>query len=233
MAWITGDRIVKGDTSTGADIYRWRFGPRATTRRNVEWYGQGWWAPESLDWGYQVQDGGAVLGFTFYDLWARLHILGPDNAWERLMEILAWEKEVQSEGGYRKYYEDGKRGTTQQGGGTCGGLGIDYEFYESSLLPAIIPCGFLGLHAKSDNCLAVNPRLPQACPEIAVNNLLYHDVHLDIRLTNNTIELSCREMPIEPIRIMLQGIWRQANSNWSGSVCVINQAGVYSLTRCD
>ena len=233
MTWITGDRIVPRDTSTGADIYRWRFGPRATTRRNVEWYGQGWWAPESLDWGYQVQDGGAVLGFTFYDLWARLHILGPDDAWERLKEILAWEKDVQSEGGYRKYYEGGKRGTTQQGGGTSGGLGIDYEFYESSLLPAIIPYGFLGLRAGSDNYLAINPRLPRACPEMAISDFLYHDVRFDIRASNDTIELNCRGMPTKPIRIALQGIWRQADSNWSGSVYLINEAGVCHLNRCD
>lgn len=36
MDWMCGRRIVKGDTSTGADIYHWRFGPRATTRRNLE-----------------------------------------------------------------------------------------------------------------------------------------------------------------------------------------------------
>jgi hypothetical protein len=231
MAWITGDRIIKNDTSTGADIYRWRFGPRATTRRNIEWYGQGWWAPESLDWGYQIQDGGAVLGFTFYDLWARLHILGPDNAWDRLMEILKWEKEVHAEGGYRKYYEGGKRGTTLQGGGTCGGLGIDYEFYESSLLPSIIPYGFLGLRARTDGSLAINPRLPKACPEMALSNLLFHNTHLDIRAANNAIELNCKDPPAEPICLVLQGTWKQASSDWRGSVCVLNQSGVYSFTR--
>jgi len=232
MAWIAGDRIIKNDTSTGADIYRWRFGPRASTRRNIEWYGQGWWAPESLDWGYQVQDGGAVLGFTFYDLWARLHVLGPDDAWNRLMEILEWEKEVHAEGGYRKYYEGDKRGTTLQGGGTCGGLGIDYEFRESSLLPSIIPYGFLGLRARSDGSLAICPRLPEACPEMALNNVLFHNIHLDIRATNNTIELNCKDRPAEPIRLVLQGTWKQTNSDWLGSVCVLNQTGVYSFTRC-
>ena len=233
MDWITGKRIVKGDTSTGADIYRWRFGPRATTGRNIEWYGQGWWAPESLDWGYQIQDGGAVLGFTFYDLWARLQILGPDNAWRRLMQILAWEKEVHLEGGYRKYYEGGKRGTTLQGGGTCGGLGIDYEFYESSLLPAIIPYGFLGLRARADGFLVINPRLPEACPEMALDNLLYHNVRFDVRAANSTIELNCKERPTAPIRLKFQGTWRKEGSDWRGSACVINRAGIYTFTKCD
>ena len=233
MDCITGKRIVPGDTSTGSDIYRWRFGPRATTRRNIEWYGQGWWAPESLPWGNQVQDGGAVLGFAFYDLWARLQILGPDNAWQRLTEILAWEKEVHSEGGYRKYYEGEKRGTTLQGGGTCGGLGIDYEFYESSLLPSIIPYGFLGLSARPDGSLVINPRLPKACPEIAVSNILYHNVRFDIRVTNKTIELNCKDLLLDPIRIVLEGTWKRRKSDWRGSTCHINQAGTYYFTKCN
>ena len=233
MDWITGKRIVEDDTSTGGDIYRWRFGPRATTRRNTEWYGQGWWAPESLDWGHQIQDGGAVLGFTLYDLWARLQILGPDNAWQRLMEILAWEKEVHTEGGYRKYYAGGKRGTTLQGGGTCGGLGIDHEFYESSLLPSIIPYGFLGLDAQPGGSLVINPRLPKACPEMSINNILYHNVRLDICVTNNTIEFNCKDLLLDPIRIVLPGTWKQKESDWRGSACVLNQAGVYYFTRCN
>ncbi len=36
MSWINGDRIIESDTSTGEDIYRWRFGPRATTLRNLD-----------------------------------------------------------------------------------------------------------------------------------------------------------------------------------------------------
>lgn len=230
--WITGKSIVQGDTSTGTDIYRWRFGPRATTRRNIEWYGQGWWAPESLDWGYQIQDGGAVLGFTFYDLWGRLQILGPDNAWQRLMEILTWEKEVHTEGGYRKYYEGGKRGTTLQGGGTCGGLGIDYEFFESSLLPSVIPYGFLGMKART-NSLVIHPRLPKACPEMALSDMLYHNVHFNIRASNNTIELNIKDTPGEPIHLVFEGSWKRETSDWRGSSCDLNQTGVYCFTRCD
>ena len=92
MDWLGGRRTVEGDTSTGEDIYHWRFGPRATTRRNLEWYGQGWTHPESIPWGGQVQDGGAVLGFAFYDYWARLKVLGPEDAWRRLTQTLEWER---------------------------------------------------------------------------------------------------------------------------------------------
>jgi len=231
MDWITGKRIVAGDTSTGEDIYRWRLGPRATTRRNIEWYGQGWYTPEVLDFGYQIQDGGAVLGFTFYDLWARLKILGPDNAWKRLQEILAWEKDVHSQGGYRKYYEGGERGTTLQGCGTCGGLGIDCEFLESSLLPAIIAYGFVGLNASSDGVLSIRPRPPKSCPEIAISNVLYHNVRFDIRVTEKSIEFNCKDTPLDPIRIDLAGKWKQKDTGRSGCAFTINQPGVYHFKK--
>ncbi|HLV81038.1 MAG TPA: hypothetical protein VKT32_12190, partial [Chthonomonadaceae bacterium] len=78
LDWIAGKRTVPGDTSQGADIYRWRFGPRATTRRNIDYYVWIWRDPDQIPWGGQVQDGGAVLGFSYYDLMARLRVFGPD-----------------------------------------------------------------------------------------------------------------------------------------------------------
>ena len=70
LDWLDGKRIVAGDTATGTDTYHWQFTPRATTRRNVETYVWAWSAPEAIEFGGQVQDGGAVLGFSYYDLMA-------------------------------------------------------------------------------------------------------------------------------------------------------------------
>ncbi|MEN6428555.1 MAG: glycosyl hydrolase family 65 protein [Phycisphaerales bacterium] len=207
MDWVSGRRIVASDTSQGTDIYHWRFGPRATTLRNINWYGQGWHGPESIPWGGQVQDGGAVLGFSFYDLWARLQVLGPDDCWQRLLEILAWEKEVHAEGGYRKYYEGGKRGTTLQGGGTAGGLGIDFEFYESSLVPSIVIYGLLGLEAEANGVLSITPRLPANCPRIAVSNLLYHGVRMDISAGRDRLEIVLKDTPPDPVNVRLGPQW--------------------------
>jgi len=230
MDWLSGKRTVDGDTSTGDDIYYWRFGPRATTKRNVEWYGWGWSAPESIPWGGQVQDGGAVLGFSFYDLWARLHVLGPDDAWQRLREMLAWEREVWAEGGYRPYYEGGKPGTTLQGGGTAGGVGIDAEFFESSLIPAIVVNGFLGLEPDAA-ALAIRPRLPQACPEMGISNILYRNVRLDIRAVDGTIEIAVKNPPAEPIRILLDGTWRRAATDERASVFTLAAPGRYLFVK--
>ncbi len=45
LEWLDGKRVIEGDTSGGADLYHWRFGPRATTKRNVETYCWVWSAP--------------------------------------------------------------------------------------------------------------------------------------------------------------------------------------------
>jgi hypothetical protein len=230
MDWMSGRRIVKGDTSTGDDIYHWRFGPRATTRRNFDWYGQGWTKPEKIPWGGQVQDGGAVLGFSFYDLWANLQVLGPDRAWQRLAQLLAWEKDVWAEGGYRKYYEGGKHGTTLQGANTAGGIGIDAEFYESSLVPSIVVCGFLGIRPEASS-LRVEPRLPAAVPEIGVANLLYRGTRLDVRASAARIEITVKDQPADPLRLVLPGAWRRQGITERLAEFSLAAPGVYRFER--
>jgi len=231
MDWVSGKRLVEGDTSQGPDLYRWRFGPRATTLRNVDWYGQGWSAPESIPWGGQVQDGGAVLGFSFYDLWARLKVVGPEDCWQRLAAILEWEKEVHGEGGYRKYYEGGKRGTTLQGGGTAGGLGIDHEFYESSLIPSIIVYGFLGLEADPAGVLRIRPQLPPNCPQMRLSNLLYHNVRIDIAMSNERMEITLKDPPTDPLRITLDNLWRGNTAAQTEGAFSLATAGTYVFQR--
>jgi hypothetical protein len=178
MEWVSGQRLISGDTSQGPDIYRWRFAPRATTKRNVETYVWVWSGPESIPWGDQVQDGGAVLGFSYFDLMARLQVQGPDNAWSRLQEILAWFREVQSEGGYRAYYAKPGRGILQ-GGGPPGGLGLDQEFFESVLVPQVMLYGFLGFEPTIDG-YRISPRLPSSWPSLTITNIHIGNEVLDI-----------------------------------------------------
>jgi len=178
LSWIDGDRLIEGDTSTGSDIYHWRFGPRATTKRNIETYTWPWHRPQDIPWGNQVQDGGAVLGFSYYDLMARLQTRGPDDAWARLEEILRWFREVQDEGGYRAYYAKPGRGTLQ-GGGPPGGLGLDREFMESVLVPQIMLDGFLGFEPTADGW-TLNPQLPRDWPSLTVRGIHIHGEVLDI-----------------------------------------------------
>ena len=184
MDWLDGKRIVAGDTSTGADIYRFRFGPRSTTRRNVEYYFWGWSKPESITFGGQVQDGGAVLGWSFMDLSARLKVDGPDAAWKRLGEIVTWFDEVQAGGGYREYYK--KQGAALQGDGAAGGLGMDREFFESLLVPQIMLRGFMGFSATAGGC-RIEPRLPTDFPSLTIDRISVKGLVLSVTAGNDGI----------------------------------------------
>lgn len=214
MSWIAGERTVDGDTSTGGDIYHWRFGPRATTKRNIDYYLWAWSGPESIPWGGQVQDGGAVMGFTHYDLMSRLRTRGPDDAWARLREIASWFGEVQAAGGYRKYYTGGERGT-MQGGGTAGGLGLDQEFFESILAPQIMIEGFLGFHPRGDG-FELNPRLPKDWSKLTANRIHWHNLVMAITVEGKSIKFDYKGRAEEEILCYLRpgeyGLWSMVPS---------------------
>lgn len=198
LDWLDGTRIVDGDTSVGADIYSFRFGPRATTRRNVEWYGWFWSGPESIPFGGQVQDGGAVLGFSYFDLMARLRVHGADDAWKRMSEILAWSDEVELAGGYRAYYA-GQAGVSLQGCGTPGGLGVDCEFFESALVAQAWIDGFVGFRPRADGSIVIDPRIPSGFESITVSGIRYDDAVLDVSVDRARVTITNRSetVPLE------------------------------------
>ncbi len=201
LSWISGERIVPGDTAQGKDIYFWRFAPRATTKRNIEYYFWAWSAPETIPFGDQVQDGGAVLGFSYHDLMARLRVRGADDAWNRLQEIIRWYEEVESAGGYRKYY-DGSRPGRLQGGGTAGGLGLDMEFFESVLVPQVMLYGFLGFQPSADG-FRIQPNLPSSWAHLRIDRIRWRDVTMDITASRDSIRILKEGDTDEPVTIRL------------------------------
>ncbi len=189
--WLDGRRLIAGDTAQGPDIYHWRFAPRATTRRNEDWYF--WvWEGRRVPWGQQVQDGGAVLYTSYHDVCNRLAFQGADPAFARLARILDWYEEVWRAGGYRPYYAAraaaGPEGGSLQGAGTAGGLGIDAEFVESTMVPLVLLYGFLGVRAGARG-LTVSPRLPAALDWLGVRHLRYAGGHYHLRATHASVTL--------------------------------------------
>lgn len=220
LSWINGERLVADDTAQGADIYHWRFATRASTRHNVDWYFWAWSNPEDVPWGGQAQDGGAVLGFSYHDLMARLRVLGPDNAWACLRVILAWYDAVRVAGGYRKYY-DGSRPGTLQGGGTAGGLGLDHEFYESVLVPQVMLYGFLGF-APGPEGFKLNPQLPTDWPKLTVDRIRFQELELAIRVARDSVEIRLNGERAEPLRMALPaGAWSAVVSPQPASPCCL------------
>ena len=90
-SWLDGSRTVEGDTSTGSDIYFYRFGPRSTTRDNKYDYTSIY---NDAAFSVKVQDGGAILYTSYYDVIARQQLLGADASYERLSAINGWYHEV-------------------------------------------------------------------------------------------------------------------------------------------
>ncbi len=215
MDWISGKRIVNSDTSKGEDIYHWRFAPRATTKRNVDYYTYAWSKPESIPFGGQIQDGGAVLGFSFHDLMSRLKVYGPDNAWQRLKEILNWFDEVQKEGGYRKYYEGHSERGTLQGGGTAGGLGLDHEFFESVLVPQVMIYGFLGFEPRYDG-FKILPELPKDWPAMRNSNIRFHNQVLNITVKIGEITIETTGPETDEMVFLPRGKWKIYYKNEDG-----------------
>ncbi len=205
--WISGRRTVAGDTAQGAEIYHWRFGPRSSTLRNLDYYFWGWSNPESIPWGYQVQDGGAVLGWSYHDLMTRLSVDGPDDAWKRLQEVLTWFDETQAAGGYRAYYSDPSRGT-MQGGNVPGGLGLDREFFESILVPQVMLYGFLGFDPTVDG-FKLAPRLPSDWPSLTITRIHLHEQVLDVKAdpTAKTVEVVARGPRGAVLKVDLPAGW--------------------------
>jgi hypothetical protein len=201
-AWIAGQRTVEGDTAIGPDIYHWRFGPRSTTKRNIDYYFWGWSSPEKIPFGYQVQDGGAVLGFSYHDLMARLMTAGPDDAAHRLSDIATWFEETQSAGGYRKYYEADKSRGTMQGANVAGGLGLDKEFFESILVPQVMLYGFLGLKPTADGC-TISPKLPSDWPSLQVTRIHLHDHVIDVKVEGKIVTVHDSTAAGEQMRIQV------------------------------
>jgi hypothetical protein len=171
-----------------------------------------------------VQDGGAVLGFAYHDLMARLKIEGPEAAWARLTEIADWYGEVVAAGGYRAYYADGRDGATLQGGGTAGGLGLDHEFFESVLVPQVMLYGFLGYRPEYAG-FRLNPVLPDAWPSLEIRRIRLRDLCLDIKAGHTTVDIAYRgawEGPLElHLPVAPDGVsrrrWTVVHSDAAGS----------------
>ena len=133
MQWVTGERTVAGDTSTGTDIYFFELAPRATTYQGTSetdssvytgvWHGTN----NGGEYGKsQVQHGGAIMYSSYYDLMARIGVNGEDDAYTRLKAIKDWYMDVYayyqtsdstSDDFYWDYYENSQWDSNGDGKG--------------------------------------------------------------------------------------------------------------------
>jgi len=185
-------------TSTGeADTYsKWVFAPRANTIHNPErsepqepvpsWWFFGW---GGTPFGDQCQDGGAILYTSYFDLMARLQLLGPDNAYDRLRAILGRYAEPDRLcGGPPLYHGE----TPQQE--NPGQVGVDMPFPESGLVPCAFLYGVVGAEAHADG-LHVRPALPAALTKAGVLNVSFAGARLDLVAQPGRLTVRCTQNP--------------------------------------
>ena len=223
MDWISGRRIVEADKygSQGEDIYYYELGPRVNTYSDEDTFDlsifNGSFDDPNCEFGEtQIQNGGAVLYLTFFDLMARIGTYGADDAYNRLLAVKDWYMDiydyyVTSENYNRKpdrfywdYYENGLwenpkdkkynlqngvKGTNERGGRTAGVIGVDGEFLESFLVMSAIPYGFFGIDTEYGNTLKIAPSLPSGLSFWGMENLSYNNVKYDLTAFKNAVRI--------------------------------------------
>ena len=79
--------------------------------------------------------------------------------------------------------------------------------------------------------LKIAPSLPDACPEMTIRSMQYHNVLMDVRCTNNSVALALREKSVEPIVVILDGNYKNTSTGEVGSRFELAEIGAYRFVR--
>lgn len=219
MDWINGTRIIDEDKSKGKDIYFYEFAPRFSTcdttfsysgqgLPTLKWFGEQHEIDVGDSWSRQVQNGGAVIAWSYYDIVARAKVLGSDNAFARLKEINNWYKKVQAakvDDGYyfyEGYYDameesventDLKAMYTLQNssitGNGAGAIGLNGEFIESVIFIRSLIDSFGKIDGANLNNLNFENNLCSNLTFIQHDNLRYKNASYSLKITHDGFQL--------------------------------------------
>lgn len=163
--WLDGKRIISGDTSTGSDIYAFKYAARTNT---IDAATTNWWnsvnfncnpePSQNCQYGTNVQNGGAILYTSFEDILGRLNDVSADNAISRLETILD------------DFQTDELRRTSAQYGTI---------YMESGLVPLVMLYGFMGVTPQTDG-LRISPNLPSSLTYAGMKDIYYNGVQYTI-----------------------------------------------------
>lgn len=194
--WIIGNRSVKGDRSSGDDIYYFKIAPRVTTAaiedgpskevdgRLQYWYFDWYGAADvtgSHSYGQHFQNGGTIFYPEYYDLLDRIKVIGPESAlnrWKTLAEEYAVDEL------FRRPPND--YGWTDM-------IGITNEFPESGLIPVSWVTGFMGINPGYDG-LNIVPAIPSEYRYMGMKDFSYGGRLFDVTVyRNGNAEFNCKE----------------------------------------
>ena len=177
------------------NLYEYVFAPKTNTEDLGNQY---CWAYRPADYGVSCQNGGAVLFVAYYDILARAKVLGAENAYARLSEIMAWFADVKAafeasgETNAKKFFEVyyQNSGITLQGRNEEGTLGLHAEFIENAILYSAVPNAFFGLdtyYNANGLVMQVAPNLPDAIGTWKMEQVRYAGLSYDIAIANNFV----------------------------------------------
>ena len=185
-----------GDSSKAGQIYnwlgsgdiynKWNFAPRTNvaTTQNL------WRIPNNNGyvWEQQLQDGGANLYVSGYDVIARAKYINADDAYNRLKAVLARYSEPDKlTGGSPTIFNE----TIQGGSDGAGSLGVmSHEFPESGIAGSSFVYAFIGLEHEVDG-LHIDPRIPTGMEYIGAKNINYRGMNLNFHITGSAISIEC------------------------------------------
>ncbi len=180
-SWLDGERTIRGDVSTGKDIYVFKIAPRSTTIpvESIEPY---WWYDINgaisigpggkANFGEHLENGGAIFYTSFYDLMGRLRWISPDDAVRVFDRIMS------------EFHVDQLRRDPANSKGIRWKLGVIGEFPESGLVPTFPLYGLLGASARSDG-LHIRPRIPRHFDWICVKDVDFRGYSYRINVTRS------------------------------------------------
>ncbi|MHA1684610.1 MAG: hypothetical protein ACTSUE_26970, partial [Promethearchaeota archaeon] len=174
--WMENEPTASGlkDTYTA-----FIFAPRATTDIN-----EYWWHADVSDFNYQVQDGGAILYTSGYDIRSRARYLGSENALDRITGMLdRYSLPDKLCGGNPRYLGN----LAQQE--DAGAVGTDVPFPESGLAPVGFIESILGIRVNSTSFI-IEPELPSTLDHAGVHGIQVASVKMDINITPSTINIT-------------------------------------------
>ena len=175
LDWLDGKRMVRGDTSTGKDIYHFGMAARvntvdmATAPGLVETWGGALDPDEEGKYGLSLQNGGAIFYTSYYDLHSRLNYQGIGSAMKRLATIL------------REFEKDELRRVPSNHVGHTLITGVLLCFPESGLVPLFYIDGIIGIKPVAEG-LRIAPNLPDGWRWAEVNSYWFSGKEYSIRV---------------------------------------------------
>ncbi len=195
FSWLDGERTISGDTSTGSDIYTFKFAPRSNTlaAEAIQQNDSYWWYPNKnqfnnctpnsvCTWGNYHENGGAIFAESFYDIMARIKYKGPDDAFQRLMAII------------EEFHQDQLRRDPANNKGLHWKYGITGEYPESGLVPMVYLYGFMGISVDATN-MTVKPQLPSDMSYLTAQSIKYNGAVLEITAYPNQVRIKAVSNP--------------------------------------